>query len=547
MTFYKKIIILVALFITGIPNGFSQSMNYDVVVYGGTAGGFTAAIEAAKMGKHVALIEPGEHIGGMSVEGLGGTDIDNQRTFQNSPAVGGLALEFYRRIAKVYNRETAWDSAVQYRLKKPELWRFEPHVAEKVIGDWLGEYLIDLFYQMRIAETGNAVLKRGKRIISITMENGKVFEAKVFIDATIEGDLLYAAGVSTTIGREANSIYQETLNGIRGETTHSQIDVNVDPYIIIGNPASGVIATIQNEPLGKPGSGDKNLQAYCFRMCLTRNKDNQISFTAPANYNRKNYEIFVRYEKADGKLFKPYATLPNGKTDLNGGTLSHNLYGMNRDYAGGDYSTREKVLEYHRNFTQGLFYFLANDTAISEAIRNEWSQWGLCRDEFTDNNGWPHIFYVRDARRMVSDYVITEHQGSRDNPVAVEDPIAVAYWPMDLHSVRRIIKNGYAYNEGAVFDGNYWRPFGVSYRAMVPKKEECINLLTSTCLSSSHIAYGAIRLEYNYMVQGQACGVAAVLSIKNQIPVQQVKYKELREYLIKSGAVLNVSKVGMPN
>lgn len=541
------IIILLGVAFMSSRDGFAQQISYDVLVYGGTAGGFTAAIQVAKMGKRVALIEPGDHIGGMSAEGLGASDIDNQPGFQNSPAVGGMALEFYRRIAKAYQRENAFDSMILHKVKNAVLWRFEPGVAEKVIKDWLAEYPIDLFYRARLAESKTSVLKKGSKIIQIIMEDKRTFEAKVFIDATIEGDLLFAAGVTSIIGREGNSVYHETLNGIRAETTHSQMAVKIDPYVIPGDPASGVIATVQDELYGLPGEGDRSLQAYCFRMCLTRDKANQISFAAPVNYNRNDYEIYIRYEKAGGRLYTPHAALPNGKTDLNAyQDLSHNLYGMNRDYPGGSYETRKKILLHHRNFTQGLFYFLANDTAVSKPVRDAWREWGLCRDEFTDNGGWPRIFYVRDARRMISDYVITQHQGSRNNPVAVKDPIAVAYWPMDLHSVRRIIKNGYVYNEGAVFDGDYWRPFGVSYRAMVPKDNECVNLLTPTCLSSSHIAYGAIRLEYNYMSQGQACGVAAVLAIKNKVSVQQVKYKQLKQYLIRSGAVLNASAVGMP-
>ncbi|MEO5996889.1 MAG: FAD-dependent oxidoreductase [Chitinophagaceae bacterium] len=539
------------IFLVGILlnsfSAFSQSATFDVIVYGGTAGGFTAAIQVAKMGKSVALLEPGKHIGGISVEGLGSTDIDNHPEFQNSFAVGGLAMEFYRRIAIAYGREKAFDSAILFKKKLPLLWRFESSVAEKVIREWLAEYNIKLYYQSHLSENKNAVVKKSGAIATIRMEDGKEYKAKIFIDATIEGDLLAAAGVTTIIGRESNFRYHETLNGIRAVTDHNQFAVKVDPYKTPGDPLSGVIPTIQDEPFGIPGEGDKSLQAYCFRVCLTKNKDNQVSFTTPAGYNRSEYEIYIRYEKAGGKLYKPSAGLPNGKTDLNGGAdLSHNLYGMNRDYPGGSYAVKEKVLSYHKNFTQGLFYFLANDTAVTASVRNEWSQWGLCKDEFTDNGGWPRMFYVRDARRMVSDYIITQHHGSSVNPVPVEDPIAVAYWPMDVHSARRIIKDGYAYNEGFVFGGNYWRPFGVSYRAMVPKRSECNNLLTPTCLSASHIAYGAIRLEYNYMTQGQACAIAAVLAIKTKKTVQDIAYETLKSELLKQGAVINASVVGVP-
>lgn len=531
--------ILSVIFFTSSLNSNAQNQ-YDVFVYGGTAAGFAAAIQAAKMGLTVVLVEQGNHIGGMSVEGLGGTDIDNHREFQNSPAVGGMALEFYRRIADVYDRRDAFENMLRSKTKNTSLWRFESSVAETVIHKWISEYKIDIYYKTRLREEKPNVIKKGRRVDQVVMEGDKVFAAKIFIDATIEGDLLYYAGITTTIGRESNAKYNETLNGIRAVTDHAQFAVTVDPYIVPKDPLSGVIATIQDEPFGVPGQGDKNIQAYCFRMCLTKSNANQIPFTKPANYRRTDYEIYVRYEKAGGKLYTPGANLPNGKTDLGAWhDLSHNLYGMNREYPDGNYATRKKVLDYHRDFTQGLFYFLSSDTALSEGIRKEWAKWGLCKDEFMDNEGWPRMFYVRDGRRMVSDYVITQHHGSKSNAVPVKDPVAVAFWPMDVHSVRRIVKDGYAYNEGFVFGGDYWKPFGVSYRAMVPKKSECENLLTPTCLSSSHIAYGAMRNEYNYMEQGQACGIAAALAIKSNQAVQAVSYKKLKRFLLKEGAVLN--------
>lgn len=516
----------------------AQPTSYDVVVYGGTSGGFTAAIQVARMGKTVALLEPSAHVGGMNVEGLGGTDIDNHPEFQNSPAVSGLALEFYRRIARTYGREAQFDQALLHRTKNPSLWRFETNVAETVIRSWLGEHKIAVFTNARLQEGHKAVRKRGTTITQIYLENGRSFRGKVFIDATIEGDLLHAAGVSTTIGREANTTYGEAKNGIRAITDHAQFAVKVDPYRISGDPKSGLIPTIQDEPLGTPGAGDHRLQAYCFRLCLTRNSTNRLPFTKPAGYDRNQYEIYVRYEQAGGKLYRPVANLPNGKTDLGAWhDLSHNLYGQNVEYPGGNYRTRQRVYEQHRTFTQGLLYFLANDSALSEQTRRAWQPWGLCRDEFRDNGGWPRQFYVRDARRMVSDYVITEHHIRKNNPANVPDPVAVAYWPPDVHSVRRIVRDGYAYNEGFVFGGNTWQPFGISYRALVPKKTECTNLMTPTCPSSSHLAYGAIRIEWTFMALGQAVGTAAVLAVQKRIPVQRISYKTLFTRLQSDGQV----------
>lgn len=523
----------------------SAQQSYDVVVYGATAGGITAAIEVAKSGKRVALIEPLAHIGGMSVEGLGGTDIDNHKEFQNSPAVGGLAREFYQRVARAYGRGDAFEQMLINREKKPELWRFESSVAERVLTEWVGEHRIAVFLNHRLLETKGAVQKRGTTITAIRMENGAVFSAKVFIDATIEGDLLAGAGVQTTVGREANSQYNETLNGIRAVTDHAQFAVRVDPYRVPGDPNSGLIPTIQDEPLGTPGAADKRLQAFCFRVCLTKDSANQLPFRKPEGYDPAQYEIYRRYLAAGGKLYRPIAGLPNGKTDLGAWhDLSHNLYGMNMAYPTGSYVDRQRILDEHKTFTQGLFYWLANDPIVAQLapdLQAEWRRWGYARDEFTDNGGFPRMFYVRDARRMVSDYVITENHVKRVNPIPVEDPVAVAYWPTDVHSVRRIVKDGYAYNEGFVFGGNYWRPFGIAYRAIVPRQTECTNLLTPTCPSSSHIAYGAIRIEFTFMALGQAAGAAAVLAIDKDIPVQDIPYRVLRAELLDNKAVLNVN------
>lgn len=521
-----------------------KQVSYDVVIYGGTAAGVTAAIQLSKMGKSVALLEPTMHLGGMSVEGLGGTDIDNHNDFQNSPAVGGLALEFYRRIAKVYGREEAFENALKNKVKNTSLWRFESKVAEKVFNDWIKEHQIDVFLGRRLAENAQAVSKKMTTITEIRTEKGEVFKGKIFMDATIEGDLLARAGVSTTVGREANATYNETRNGIRAETDHAQFLVKVNPYKNPNDSNSGVIPTIQDESLGTPGTGDKRLQAFCFRMCLTQNPDNQIPFTKPTRYDRGQYEIYLRYIKAGGKLYRPSAGLPNGKTDLGAWhDLSHNLYGMNMDYPEGSYAVRERILEEHMTFTQGLFYFLAHDSEVGQldpALQKEWASWGLAKDEFTDNGGWPRMFYVRDARRMVSDYVITEHHVKKQNPTPVSDPIGIAYWPTDVHSVRRIVKDGYAYNEGFVFGGDYWQPLPISYRSLVPKASQCTNLITPTCPSSSHIAYGAIRLEWTFMILGQSAGTAAALALDKITTIQKVSYTLLKARLLEDKQILTL-------
>jgi hypothetical protein len=534
-------------FLALIPFSFAHGKSYDVVIYGGSSGGFTAAIQAAKLGKSVVLIEPTAHIGGMNVEGLGGTDIDNHREFQNSPAVGGLALEFYRRIAQHYGKGSAFDAMLAIGEKQPALWRFEPHVAEKVILDWLKEHPadIDIVTEAVLAEGSAGVVKEGAKLLSITTSKG-AFQGKVFIDATIEGDLLASAGVSTVIGREPNSLYGETKNGIRAETTHQQFAVKVDPWRVQGDASSGTLIGILDEPLGQPGSGDHRLQAYCYRVCLTDQPENRLPLPKPISYDRANYELHLRYLKAGGKLYRPNAALPNRKTDFNGGAVcSHNLNGMNYGYPGGSQAARRKILDLHRDFTQGLFWFLANDPEVGQLapdLQKAWAQWGLAKDEFTDNDGWPRLFYVRDARRMISDHVITEHHVRKVDPTPVDDSIGMAFWPPDVHSVRTVVREGHAYNEGFVFGGNDWIPFGISYRALVPKAAEATNLLTPTCPSSSHIAYGAIRIEFTFMALGQACAVAAAHAIDGSHTVQQVPYAPLRDQLLKDGQVLTLEK-----
>lgn len=516
---------------------------YDIVIYGGTPGGFTAAIHAATQGKRVALIEPTYAVGGITVNGLGITDIDSQRDFQNSLAVGGLALEFYRRIAVHYGREAEFLDAIKHKRKQRDIWPHEPGVAERIIGQWLDEAGVSVFTQTRLSEATGSVQQSGTRIQEIRMERGQRFAARVFIDATYEGDLLAAAGISYVFGRESSDTYGETLNGVQTETTHAQFAVAVDPYIEPGNPASGLIHTIQPGDLGAPGSASPYVQAYCFRACLTPVRENQVPFEKPDGYDRSHYEIYLRYLRAGGKLLWPWTSVPNQKSDLGAWhDLSHNLYGMNVAYPDGDYRTREAVFNQHRDFTRGLFYFFAHDPEVGQLapdFQREWASWGLAKDEFADNGHWPRQFYVRSARRMVSDYVITQHHILLPDPLPVEDPVGVAYWPPDVHSARRIVRDGRAYNEGFVFDpAGEWRPLPIAYRALVPKANECTNLLTPTCPSSSYIAYGTIRLEWTFMVLGQSAAAAAILAIDRDTDVQAVDYGALKAQLLEGGQVL---------
>ncbi|MCW5966360.1 MAG: FAD-dependent oxidoreductase [Bryobacterales bacterium] len=510
------------------PKG-SAATSTALLVYGGTPAAITAAIQAARLGQRVTLVSPEPHLGGITVEGLGGSDINNH-WFRNDVAVGGLANEFYVRIGKHYGQS------------RP-VWRFEPHVAERIFGQMLAEHDITILRGQRLREPlHGAVEKEGTTLRAIITEDGQRLPADCFIDATLEGDLLVAAGVTTFNGRESNAKYGETKNGIRGTNEYRKFAVRVDPYWKPGVPSSGVIPTIQDEALGVPGEGDHRIQGFCYRMCLTRVASNRVPIEKPAGYDGRNYEIYRRYVAAGGQLFTPEPKLPGGKTDQGSWhDLSANLYGMNHGYPVGSYAQRERILEEHRVFTIGLVWFLQNEPSLPAQLREAWKRFGLPADEFQDNGHWPRQFYVRQARRLVSDLVLTESHTRRVNPTVCDDPVAVAYWPPDTHHVRRIIRDGAAYNEGFVFGGDDWGPFGISYRALVPRRQECTNLITACCPSSTHVAYGAIRLEWTFMALGQAAGAAASVALNRQSLVQDVEYHALSALLRGAGAVLSLN------
>lgn len=530
-------------FLAGVflaPSSFSADLSTDICIYGGTSAGVVAAVQATKMGKSVILLEPGNHLGSMASEGLGSTDIDNHGPFQNSPAVGGLALEYYRRIAKAYDREAAFDAMLASREKKRQHWRFEPKVAEKVFDEWAAEAKVKVIRGARLADE-NSTTKDGARLVSLRTVSGDTVSATVFIDATYEGDLLAAAGVSYTVGREGNAKYGETLNGIVTTTKHSQFEKKIDPYNTPGDPASGLIFGVSDEPLGEHGAPSPAIQAFAFRNNFTKNPDNRIPFVKPDNYDVKKYELQRRFLEAGGNVGAPNPSLPNGKTDPGGWHhLTGNMPNWNHGYPEANHAERQKMLKDSLDYIKGLCWFLANDPAVPEKTRAIWSQWGTAKDEHTDNGGWPRTFYVRNGRRMVSDFVLVEQHGTKNNTLPVEDPVALVWWPHDLHNARRIVKDGFAWNEGAVFGGTNWIPFGVPYRSLYPKASECENLLTPTCPSSSYVAYGAYRIEFTFMAAAQATATAASIAIDEKLPVQKVSYTSLRDRLLADGQVITI-------
>jgi hypothetical protein len=532
-----RVMLLAAMFL-GLLTGYGLAQDrYDLVIYGGTSGGVAAAVQAKRMGKSAVIIEPGKHLGGLTSGGLGATDIGNKA------AIGGISREFYRRVAQHYSKPEAWkwQTAEQYqssrqRAGEEEMWTFEPHVAEQIFRDMLKESGIPVIYGERL-DLKRGVKKDGLRIVSITMESGRTFEGRMFLDTTYEGDLLAKAGCSYHVGRESNATYNETLNGAQPGLKKHQFRVDVDPYIVPGKPESGLLPGVHAGPPGERGQGDHRVQAYNFRMCLTDVPENRLPHPKPAGYDPLRYELSLRTILAgqwDG-LGNPIM-MPNRKTDTNNnGAFSTDNIGMNYDYPDGDYATREKIFQEHVTYQQGWMWFLANDPRVPERIRNEANKWGLCKDEFQDTGGWPHQLYVREARRMISDTVMTQHhcQGREVAP----QPVGLAAYTMDSHNTQRYVENGYARNEGDVQVGGF-PPYPIAYRAIVPKQTECTNLLVPVCLSASHIAYGSIRMEPVFMVLGQSAATAACQAIDQNVYVQQIDYSRLRERLLADKQIL---------
>jgi hypothetical protein len=517
----------------------AEPTSVDVVVYGGTSGGVAAAIQAANMGKSVVLVEPGEHVGGLTSGGLGATDIGNKA------AIGGLSRGFYERIGEHYADEDAWkwqkpDAFQSSRQKTGEqaMWTFEPHVAEAVYREMLQEAEVPVVHGERL-DLDDGVTKEGNRIASIAMESGRTFRGKMFIDATYEGDLMAKAGVSYTVGREANATYGETLNGVQvGHAVHHQFIKNVDPYVKPGDPDSGLLPGIEPTPPPADGTGDRRVQAYNLRMCTTDVPENQAEWVKPKDYDPAWYELLLRNCEA-GDLRVPWnpVMMPNRKTDTNNNfAISTDFIGQNYEYPDGDYETRERIFQAHLSWQQGLTWTLANSDRVPESVQRQFQKWKPARDEFTKTGHWPHQLYVREARRMVTDYVMTQHdcQGRRE----AEDPVGLAAYTMDSHNIQRYVtKDGYVRNEGDVQVGGF-SPYPISYRSIRPRKAECSNLLVPVCLGASHIAYGSIRMEPVFMVLGQSAATAACQAIDAGVAVQDIDYEKLRERLLADRQVL---------
>lgn len=518
----RIILVLVACITTFVSSGFQSKTEtpakVDICIYGGTAAGVIAAYTAKKMGKSVMLIEPGTHLGGMTSGGLGQTDIGNKY------AISGLSLDFYRRIGKHYG--------------KFEQWIFEPHVAKKYLQQYLDEAGIKVTYNSRIVSAS----KKGSNIQSISLENSvkpeastnMTIEASMFIDCSYEGDLMARAGVSYAVGREANADYNETINGVQLMDGH-QFPNGIDPYKIPGKPESGLLWGISNEKLLPNGTGDRKAQAYNYRICLTSDPANQIPITQPDAYDASRYELLVRLmnKQPERKTLNDYfiwSRMPNRKTDINNRNgFSTDMIGMNYEYPDGDYATRARVIKDHEVYTKGLLYFVGHDPRVPQELRNEMLKWGYPKDEYTDSGNWSPQLYIREARRMVGNYVMT--QANCEGKEVVKDGVGMAAYTMDSHNIQRLVVNGMVKNEGNVEVGGFG-PYPISYQAIVPKEKECGNLLVPVCLSATHIAYGSIRMEPVFMVLAQSAATAAAMAIDAKVNVQKLNVTKLRDRLV---------------
>ncbi|MGB9747109.1 MAG: FAD-dependent oxidoreductase [Bacteroidales bacterium] len=513
-------LLILVVFCIACPKEKNDEQKFDVCIYGGTSAGIVAANSGARLGLKVVVIEPGPHLGGLSSGGLGATDIGNKH------AVTGIAREFYRKLGQYYHRF--------------ESWTFEPHVAEKIFNEYAHHPNILIIKNFRLKK----VHKRNTFISSIdiipsrgtSFLKGKNIAAQVFIDCSYEGDLMAYAGVSYTIGREDNSVYGETWNGVQLLDKH-QFPDSIDPYIIPGDSLSGLVWGISREKLKNRGSGDQKLQAYNFRLCLTQDTGNMIPITAPPGYDPSNFELLRRLIKQREKQqwkhtlnsYLSIIMMPNGKTDINNnGPFSTDLIGGNYEYPEAGFRKRQKIIKMHENYIKGLLYFLGNDPSVPDTLRQQMLSWGYARDEFTDHNGFPHQIYVREARRMIGQYIMTEHNCIGDS--IVPDYIGFAAYTMDSHNCQRIVLNGMVKNEGDVQKGGF-PPYPISYRSITPKMSECSNLLVPVCLSSSHIAYGSIRMEPVFMVLGQSAAIAASLAIEQKCSVQDIDIMKLQKTL----------------
>jgi hypothetical protein len=496
----------------------------DLIVYGGTAGGVITAVSAARQGLTVTLLEPGRHVGGMATGGLSRTD------FGKKEVIGGYALEFYWRVGLKYDIG---------RYAQDVAWFYEPRVGEAVFREMLRQAHVEVLFGQRL-RVPNGVQKSGTRIVSITTEDGATRAARAFADCSYEGDLMAQAGVSYTWGRESTSEYGESLAGVRDRTPKHQFLSQISPRDEKGN----LLPEIYSGPRGKPGDADKKVQSYNFRMILSNDPANQIPFPKPPNYDPHRYELMARVLKASTERLGRapvlqevtlIAPIPNHKADFNNqGPFSTDYIGASWDYPNGDYAKRAEIWQAHVDYTKGYFYFLAHDPRVPPSLQKETNEWGLAKDEFTDTENWPNQLYIREARRMIGVYVLTQKDLQTDLTKPV--PVGMGSYNSDSHNIERIVNSeGFVENEGDMQVPV--KPYQIPYEILLPKPNEATNLLVPVCFSASHVAYSSARMEPQYMIMGQAAGVAAALALRSGKAVQDIDRAQLLQILQEQGAV----------
>lgn len=511
---------------------------YDIVVYGDSSGAVTAAIDAKRRGHSVILVNPVSFPGGMSASGLGATDFLGRRN-----TFGGFASEFYDGVAAAYGKDFVRS--------------FEPHVGHKVFQKMIADAGVTVVYN-ELLDREKGVKMNGKRIESITTLSGKTYRGKMFIDATYVGDLMAAAGVTYTVGREAESQYGESIAGVRRGDTDPRVHYtqkdkdhftkDVDPYIKPGDPSSGLLPYIVKIDGLTNGQGDKKIQAFNYRVCLTTDPKLHIPIEKPEGYKEIDHELLLRnFEAGDRRMPALIEPLEGAgsKVDWNNmHAVGSDHPGANYEYPEASYERRREIEKQHQTYIRGFLWTMAHSPRVPEEIRKKSAAYGLPKDEFTDNGGWPWMIYIREARRMVSDYVMTQHdcEGKKSAP----DPVALGSFGMDSHCVQHIVTDkGTVQNEGVI-----WRvpprPYGISYRSIMPKESECENLFAPITLSTSHVAHGSIRMEPVFMALSQSAAIAASLAIEKNVSVQKVDYAALKEKLIAAKQIVELSQIPRP-
>ena len=517
----------------------------DVIIYGGTSAAITTAVQLVRMGKTVLIVCPEKHIGGLSSSGLGFTDLGNKTV------IGGISKEFYQEVYKHYQNEEAWNwqprdkygnegqgtTAIDDVLKT--MWTFEPHVAEQIFEKFVKDHKIKILRDKWLDRENGVEVENGK-IVSITTLDGETYKGKIFVDATYEGDLMAAAGINYHVGREANSVYNEEWNGVqKGHYHHSHNfqQLNISPYVIPGDSTSGVLPRISTEAPGENGTGDHRVQAYNYRLCTTNAEGNVVPFEKPADYMPEQYELLRRVFEGGRYSMFGGGKIPNMKRDVNNvGPFSSDNIGMNYEYPEASYEKRKEILDEHISYHKGLLWFWGNDESVPERFRTSIKKWGLAKDEFEDNGHWPYQIYVREARRMIGEFVMTENEILGKSKVT--QSIGMGSYTMDSHNAQRYItKDGYVQNEGDLgIDAE--QPYQIHLGTILPKQQECKNLIVPLAVSSSHIAFGSIRMEPVFMILGQSAGTLAGLALDANKGIYDIPYNDLNKKLVQDGQVL---------